>query len=103
LFEEVVMALSRPVLRALEDFRASIKDLGHPRDREKAWSMFAYLEARGERPNHDEVKNWLMEHLFYETDARDMANMTDDIRYLKERLRPGAVGWGRPDTWFGEE
>jgi hypothetical protein len=97
------MAVSRPVQRALEDFRASIKDLGHPWDRQKARSMFAYLEARGERPHHDEVKNWLMERLFHETDARDMANMTDDIRYLKERLGPGGAGWGRPDYWFEDE
>jgi hypothetical protein len=65
--------------------------------------MFAYLEERGERPHHDEVKRWAIEHNFHETDARDMANMTEDVRYLKERLQPGGAGWGRPDYWYEEE
>src|SRR5215213_6279566 len=96
------MALSRPVQRALEEFRANFVSLAHPNDREKAWSMFAYLEERGERPEYDHVNQWARENGFSENDAHDMANMTDDIRYLKTRLRPGAGGWGRPDAWFAE-
>src|SRR5688572_9398476 len=64
-----IMALTRPVQRALEDFRESVRDLSHPEDRKKAWSMFAFLEARGERPLYDDVKRWAVENRFSEDDA----------------------------------
>jgi hypothetical protein len=95
------MPLSLPVERALTDLRRTVTSLMHPNDREKALSMFAFLTERGERCHPDEIKRWALAHNFSELDAHDLHLMTDDVIYLRERLRSGR-GWGRPEYWFEE-
>lgn len=97
------MSLSRPVVRALEDLSEDINglSLAHPNDRQNAISLFVYLLERGERPYHDDVQYWAWDHRWSEDEARDLADLVDEVQWVINRLERGA-GSGRPNSWFAE-
>jgi hypothetical protein len=64
--------------------------------------MFAFLLEYGELPVVDDVKHWALENGVDEEDARDLANMCGDIRYLRAWQDRGG-GWGRPAAWFTDD
>lgn len=78
--------MNSTVEQKIRDFRDEVTSLSHSEDRRKALWMFMQLGDAGERAHHDEILETALDAGFEEHEARDMAQMPDDIRVIRDLL-----------------